>query len=101
MSNKVISLCKIYAYLNSAWVDLSDDVISDQYAKWGMSGGGTLDRVAETGALTFTLNNVTGKYAPGNAAALAGWKKGIFVKLVITYDGGVLKTRERCRFLAL
>ena len=79
---------KIYAYLASAWVDLTPDAVKDNInGQWGILGNSPLDRLADTGALIFTLNNATGKYSPELAGALAGWKKGVPVKLVVTYDG--------------
>lgn len=84
---------KIYANLawlvaGVHWVDITGDAVSDNIsAGWGIQGNKPLDRLASTGALTFTLNNVTGKYSPDLAGALAGWTKGAPIKLVITYDG--------------
>jgi hypothetical protein len=43
--------------------------------------------MADTGRMSFTLDNQTGKYSPGHAAALTGWKKGVKVKLVTTFVG--------------
>jgi len=79
---------KVWAYLNSAWVDITSDCITeDIQCDWGISGNGPLDRLAATGQMTFQLNNSTGKYSPNLVGALAGWKRGVPVKLVITYDG--------------
>jgi len=81
---------KIYAYIASAWADISNDVLISGKAinaRWGIWGNTELDRMADTGVLTFYLNNSTGKYSPNLAGALAGWKKGIPIKLVFTFDG--------------
>jgi len=81
---------KVYAYIGSAWVDISGDVLiagKAINAGWGIRGNSEVDRMADTGILSFSLNNITGKYSPNLPGALAGWKKGIPVKLVFTFDG--------------
>lgn len=81
---------KVYAYISSAWVDISSDVLiagKAINARWGIRGNSEVDRMADTGILSFSLNNITGKYSPNLPGALAGWKKGIPVKLVFTFDG--------------
>jgi len=76
-----------YAYLNSAWVDITSDVLAEDrvYAKWGL-GLGVNDRIADTGVLQFALKNSTGKYSPNGSGALSGWKKGVAVKMTTTYQ---------------
>jgi len=61
---------------------------------YGVSGTGPLDRVAQTGTLTFSLDNSAtnshesqGAYSPGHTNALAGWDIGNLIELRITYDG--------------
>jgi hypothetical protein len=81
---------KMYAYISSAWTDISSDVLitgKSINANWGIDGNSEVDRMAGTGTLTFTMNNATGKYSPNLAGALAGWKKGIPIKLVFTFGG--------------
>lgn len=75
----------LYAYISGSWTLIDD--IQPARAEWGIIGNNPVDRVADTGELTFYLNNSTGQYTPGGPSALAGWKKGIPVKLVVTYDG--------------
>lgn len=80
---------KMYAYISSAWTDISSDVLisgKSINANWGIEGNSEVDRMAGTGTLTFTMNNATGKYSPNLAGALAGWKKGIPIKLVFTFE---------------
>lgn len=81
---------KIYAYISDVWVDISSDVLIGGgaiNARWGIMGNAETDRMAETGILTFSMNNVTGKYSPDLSGAMAGWKKGTPIKLVFTFDG--------------
>jgi hypothetical protein len=52
-----------------------------------MRDNNPLTRVASTGSMTVTLNNSTGIYSPNGVSALAGWKKGIPFKMVITFEG--------------
>jgi len=56
------------------------------------SGAGPLNRVAETGVLSFVLDNSAtnshgqqGAYSPGHTNALAGWDIGNVIELRITY----------------
>jgi len=82
---------KIYVY-TTTWVDLTADIISPISVRWGISGNSALDRIADTGVMTFTLNNLDGTYTPGLGGALAGWQSGLRVKLTVIYDG-ILYTR--------
>lgn len=79
----------LYAYLNAAWVDISDDFVLTASAEWGIGSEKHTDRVARVGSFTFYLNNIStiGKYSPDHPNVLNGWKKGVFIKHVITYDG--------------
>jgi len=79
---------KIFAYLSGAWTDITADAIKDNISgSWGIVGNSPLDRLADTGSLTFTLNNKTGKYSPDLTGALVGWKKGTPIKFIVTYGG--------------
>ena len=77
----------LYFYLAGAWVDVSSDVqaASGISASWGIRSNRPTDLMADTGRMSFTLDNQTGKYSPGHASALTGWKKGVKVKLVTTF----------------
>lgn len=78
----------LYAYLSGAWVDITSDVITEPIKlRWGITGNGPLDRVAATGQMTFQLDNATGKYSPNLVGALAGWERGIPIKLEVVFDG--------------
>lgn len=81
---------KMYALISGTWTDISSDVLISGNAinaRWGIRGNSETDRMAETGTLTFSMNNVTGKYSPDLSGAMAGWKKGTPIKLVMTWDG--------------
>lgn len=77
---------QIYAQLSGVWTDVTAWVIGDITAKWGIAGTGPLDRVAGTGEMRITLDNSTGLWVPDSPGAQAGWKKGVGIKLVATYD---------------
>jgi hypothetical protein len=76
------------AYISSAWVDISSDVISDAniVARWGITGNTPLDRMASTGTMKFDLKNDDNRYSPDHASALAGWGKGISLKITFTFE---------------
>lgn len=81
----------LYAYVTAGWVDITADFLGTNDARGdvrqGMSDNRPLTRIARTGEFVFYLNNTTGRYSPGHAGALTGWKTGIPVKLVMSYDG--------------
>jgi len=69
------------------------DVLSIPAPTWerGLPGPTILDLVADTGVLTFSLDNspsndagLSGRYSPGHANALAGFEDGMPVKVVTT-----------------
>ena len=78
----------MYAYIGSplAWTDITGDVIGVISGEWGIQGSTPLDRIADTGTLTFTLNNITGKYSPDHTSALAGWRKGTLISFYLNYE---------------
>jgi len=75
----------ISAYISGAWVELN--ALTPARAHWGISGNRPTDRLADVGELTFALDNSAGLYSPGAATALAGWEKGLPVKMVVTFEG--------------
>lgn len=79
----------VYFYLAGAWVDVTDDVLAESgiSASWGIRSNRAVDLMADTGRMSFVLDNQTGKYSPGHGSALTGWKKGVKVKLVTTFVG--------------
>jgi hypothetical protein len=54
---------------------------------WGSPDNHPLSRLADVGSLSFWLNNSAGLYTPGGPTGLSGWKKGIPIKWVVTYEG--------------
>ena len=84
------------AIVGGASRDLTPDVriTEDVQLEYGIQGTGPTDRIASTGTLTFTLNNMAnnsagaqGAFSPGHTNAIAGWDIGVPVWLKITYDG--------------
>lgn len=84
------------AYLNGEWVDITDDVLGVTRAEWGISGDGPTDFVADTGELSFDLQNYNpvGKYSPGHANCTAGWGKGVAIRQTFTYKGYTKRVRR-------
>lgn len=85
----------IQMYLSAAWTDVSADVLSTPYIKWG-SGFGYDEPtafVADNGTLEFWMNNsnrnsgaVMGYYSPGHASARTGFELGTRVRVKSTYS---------------
>jgi len=80
--------------LDGVWTDVTDDCSYALRLRYGNWGAGPLDRVAQTGALTFSLRNGTdntagllGYYTPGHANCRAGFRRGIRVRVTMTYLG--------------
>lgn len=77
--------------------DLTDDtraMVQPIELEYGIQGAGPLDRIAQTGIMSFALDNsvknshgAQGAYSPGHANQLAGFDLGAEVLLKITYDG--------------
>ena len=84
---QVNATIKFYGYISAAWVEL-DDAAGAAGARffWGIPGNGPLDRIADTADLRLPLNNATGLYTIGGPSMLAGWRKGIPIKMVITFE---------------
>ena len=82
---QVTSTVAVYVYISGAWTQLND--VAPIIFSWGISGNAPLDRLADTGELQLILDNTAGLYTPGGDTVLTGWKNGLPVKVVITYDG--------------
>lgn len=88
---------KIEAYLSSAWVDLTPDVLvspSPKVQGMGIQGSSIMDRVGGVGTLTFSLRNsaassggVVGYYTPEGVNRRTGWGAGVRVRLYFEYEG--------------
>ena len=80
----------------SAWMEITDDVIrSSNFPtyNYGISGTGVNDRVADTGVMSFQLDNsarnsrhVVGYYSQNNSNKRTGFNAGLPVKMTVTYD---------------
>ena len=79
----------LQVYIGSSWTDISNDVIKEfgVIGSWGIRDNTFFDRIADTGEMTFSLKNDDFQYSPDHASALTGWKKGLPVKLTLTFDG--------------
>lgn len=75
---------KYEAYLGSTWVDLTPDVLGTVRGSMGIAGTSPLDRIASTGRLYFTLNNVNNKYTPGHKNCNSDFAVGMKIRLRIT-----------------
>lgn len=85
---KAYPTIQIQAYLESAWTDISADVVKVPIrGKWGMRDNTGVDLVADTGTMVFMLDNQDDKYIPGLGTALTDWDKGTSVRMHITYLG--------------
>ncbi|MCX6069456.1 MAG: hypothetical protein NTU91_01150 [Chloroflexi bacterium] len=80
----------VYFYHGGAWV-LCSDVLQDPAPSWGfgLPGNGPMDLVADTGILTFTLDNTTsnsaglsGCYSTGHPNCPAWFVDGLPIKVV-------------------
>lgn len=69
----------------ASWVDISADVVGNISGSFGFSTNSPDVRVANTGFLSLTLNNINKKYSPNHPSSLSGWKKGIPVKVTVVY----------------
>jgi hypothetical protein len=79
----------------TAWVALTNDVIYPVRVSYGIMGNDALDRVAQTGEMTFSLNNSEynnsgigsiGYYSPGHPNCMSGFATGGTVRLSFQYN---------------
>lgn len=83
------------------WTDVSADVLAPIQVKQGIQSSDPLQRVANTGVMSFQLNNsaansagLLGYYSPGHTNCVTGFDIGLPVRLLMTYDG-----RTKCKFV--
>ncbi len=76
------------------WTDITDDLVDEIRCFYGIAGAGFLDRVADSGFVTFVLNNTetnsasqVGYYTPGGVHVRTGFTIGLKVRLFLTYGG--------------
>jgi len=81
----------VYAYLDSAWVDISADVLNPLSFEWGINGNKSTDLVADVGILKLELDNSARLYTPGGSAMRTGWKKGVPIVVDITCEGDTFR----------
>jgi hypothetical protein len=91
---------------NAGWTNIWPDVrVADGVElEYGIRAGGPLDRVADTGTLSFTLDNSAGNsgstlgwYSPAHMSKRSGWGVGIRVRFTIInpYDDD----KPYCKFV--
>ncbi len=83
--------------IGAGWVDLTADVILGEEPlrfRYGITGNGPLDRVADVGVCTLALNNsasnaagLLGYYSPLHTNCLSGFTFGIPLRVSFTYGG--------------
>lgn len=72
----------------ASWVDITADAIKNPLsAFWGLADNKPLTLLADTGQLTFTLDNTLGKYIPELGTTATGWARRTPIILTFTYDG--------------
>ena len=95
---RVTAEFRLELLLGATWTDVTADVRYDPppTGRYGMMGTGPADRVADTGTLTFALDNgpgnsagLVGYYSPGHANARSGFDLGVGVRASFDYFGAV------------
>ena len=81
----------VYAYLDSAWVDITEDVLSPMSFNWGINGNKSTDLVADVGILKLELDNSGRLYTPGGSLMRTGWKKGVPIAVDFTFEGNTFR----------
>lgn len=91
MSSKITP--RIEMDFGSGWVDVSEDVVSQIEATWGIHGSSPKERVADPGRMRFQLDNsvqssggVLGYYSPGHPDVRAGFDIRTPVRYVLNHD---------------
>lgn len=82
---------RLEAFLEEVWEDLTDDVLlGSVVVGWGNKGGGVLDRVGQSGTLSFRLDNSehnsagqVGLYSPRHPDKRPGWKTGVQIRFTL------------------
>lgn len=91
----VYATSKIEVQLSvGVWTNISTDVFGEVAARYGIANNGPADCVAETGQISFKLNNSSrnsgstlGWYSPASSSVRSGWTYGIPVRWTVTYSG--------------
>lgn len=83
-------------FSGTVWTSVWSDVrlANPVTLEYGIDGNGPMDRVANTGVLTFAMDNSAfnsglklGYYSPGNGNCRSGFEQGIGVRLSLAYGG--------------
>jgi hypothetical protein len=92
-----VTLRAYFSGLGSAPTDITADVslgASPLRGRYGISGAGPLARIAQTGTLTFSMNNSAsnsggkqGYYTPGHVNVRTGWELGLVLSVMFGYGG--------------
>ena len=92
-----VSLNVYFSGIGSSSTDIAADVmlgVAPLRGTYGIGGSGPLARIAQTGVLTFALNNsvsnsggVQGYYSPGHVDARANWDLGLIISVTFSYSG--------------
>jgi hypothetical protein len=86
---------KFEVLISGSWVDLTPDVLENPHPRGnrGIASNDPEARVGMPGELRFSLNNgegnsagLIGRYSPGHANCLTGWKSGLPVRVSFAYD---------------
>jgi hypothetical protein len=84
---------RVDLYLDGNWVDVSEDVVSNVRASWGIFSDDPRSRVAEPGTLAFDLDNseqnsggVRGYYSPNSPDVRTGFALGVGVRFYLIHD---------------
>lgn len=73
-------------YVGGDWLDISEYVIENIDADWGILNNSPTDRIGYVGGMTLYLNNNSGIFTPNTVSTLSGWDRGIEIRLVLTYE---------------
>jgi hypothetical protein len=91
MSTKITP--RVEMDFGAGWVDVSEDVVSQITASWGIHGSSPKQRVADPGSMRFRLDNSTlnsggllGYYSPGHPNVRAGFDIRTPVRYVLNHE---------------
>jgi len=70
------------------WRDITNKVIGDISGYWGLADEKPTTLMADTGEMSFVLNNDNSQFVPGVTGAIANWNKGTPIRLLFQDDAG-------------
>lgn len=89
----VSSTIRCELLISGSWENITADIIKTQFVSYGIFGLSPQDRTASSGEFTFVLRNdagciggIDGYYSPYKTNSKPGWRVGLPVKLIFTYD---------------